>query len=107
MLPCSLEVLNLESNQIIKLDEKTFVKCQRLRVINLKGNPMSPIASVPETVFAPLRSLRAISIDWDEDGYETERIKRRAKSRPSRKSITLEMDQSLAPPDTSSIINRN
>ena len=36
---------------------------------------MAPEVSAPEYVFRPLRYLRSVSIDWDEDGYERERIK--------------------------------
>ena len=75
MLPCSLQIINLENNQIIKILSNTFVQCQQLREINLKGNPMAPEVSAPEYVFRPLRYLRSVSIDWDEDGYERERIK--------------------------------
>ena len=75
MLPCSLEVINLENNQIIKIQSNTFVQCQQLKEINLKGNPMAPEVSAPEYVFRPLRFLRSVSIDWDEDGYERERTK--------------------------------
>ena len=76
MLPCSLQLINLENNQIIKIQSNTFVQCQQLREINLKGNPMAPEVSAPEHVFHPLRFLRSVSIDWDEDGYERERIKK-------------------------------
>ena len=77
MLPCSLEILNLESNQIIKIDEETFAHCQRLKEINLKGNPMAPQVSAPVSVFSPLRYLQRVGISWDEAGYELERTKRR------------------------------
>ena len=77
MLPCSLEILNLESNQIIKIDQETFAHCQRLKEINLKGNPMVPQVSAPVSVFSPLRYLRSVRISWDEEGYQLERTKRR------------------------------
>lgn len=93
MLPCSLKKLYLESNEIHQITDGTFVQCQMLEEIHLKGNPLVP-SKAENTVFKMLRKLTVVTIDWD---YQRHEIIQRRKKNKSRISLVTPNFTALVP----------